>query len=69
MFYIASTLAIRNPFFFLDRGGKMKNLRGLLLAFLVLSLGISDFLRAQDQQGITFFVSGFLLLTLTKHGH
>jgi hypothetical protein len=29
----------------------MKNLRGLLLAFLVLSLGISDFLRAQDQQG------------------
>ncbi|CAD5312018.1 unnamed protein product [Arabidopsis thaliana] len=51
MFYIASTLAIRNPFFFLDRGGKMKNLRGLLLAFLVLSLGISDFLRAQDQQG------------------
>ncbi|KAL9305335.1 putative LRR receptor-like serine/threonine-protein kinaseRLK-Pelle-LRR-I-1 family [Arabidopsis thaliana] len=54
MFYIASTLVIRNPvffFFFLDRGRKMKNLRGLLLAFLVLSLGISDFLRAQDQQG------------------
>lgn len=41
----------------------MKNLRGLLLAFLILSFGISDFPQAQDQQGTTFFVSGFLLLT------
>ncbi|KAG7653427.1 Leucine-rich repeat [Arabidopsis suecica] len=29
----------------------MKNLRGLLLAFLILSFGISDFPQAQDQQG------------------
>lgn len=42
--------------FFLDRGRKMKNLRGLLLAFLILSFGIFEFAQAQDQQG-----TGFLL--------
>lgn len=42
----------------------MKNLRGLLLPFLILVLGISDFPQAQDQQGTPFLFQDFKSKTL-----